>query len=60
MSCDTEACESCGAQTVEGNDQHGRCRTCSGDTSLGHMLRLMAAGVTRDRTSGRFVSIKGA
>lgn len=55
--CDTERCDYCGADTIQGNDAHGQCVTCSGDTSLTHLLRLMAAGVTRDKTTGQFKKV---
>lgn len=57
MSCDTETCETCGGETILGTDAQGRCEVCAGDTSLEHMLRLMAAGVTRD-PRGRFTTVK--
>jgi hypothetical protein len=56
--CDTETCETCQVQVIEGVDQNGQCSTCSGPTALHHLLRSMAAGVSRDRRSGRFVSVK--
>lgn len=55
--CDTETCNTCGIDTVAGNDQNGECVTCSSDGSLDKMLRLMAAGVTREPATGRFVNI---
>jgi hypothetical protein len=55
--CDTERCESCGSDTVAGNDEAGLCTVCSGDTSLEHLLRLMASGITRDPRTGRFTKI---
>lgn len=55
--CDTEHCEYCHADTVEGNDEQGRCVTCLGDTSLEHMLKLMSQGITRNSTTGQFERI---
>jgi hypothetical protein len=57
MLCDTETCDTCHAATVEGNDQNGECKMCAGDTSLDHMLRLMASGLTRNRVNGQFERI---
>lgn len=57
MYCDTERCDYCHADTVEGNDEQGRCVTCSGDTNLEHMLKLMASGITRNRQTGQFERI---
>lgn len=55
--CDTERCEACQQDFIEGVDETGRCATCAGGTSLDHLLRLMAAGVTRDKATGQFVSV---
>lgn len=55
--CDTERCDFCGADTIEGNDEQGRCVTCSGDTSLEHMLKLMAVGITRNPKTGQFQKV---
>ena len=54
--CDTEQCTTCGATTLTGIDQNSQCDTCARG-ALDHLLRSMAAGVTRDRQSGRFVKI---
>lgn len=56
LPCDTERCATCLVDTIEGVDQHGLCARCAGADSFTHMLRLMAAGVTRDRC-GRFAKI---
>jgi hypothetical protein len=60
--CDTETCEICQTETVEGNDELGRCIHCSHLSrqaqSLEHLLSLMAAGVTRDARTGRFASVR--
>ena len=58
--CDLEQCERCGQSTVEGNDAAGLCPVCSGPTTLDALLRSMAAGVTRDRKTGRFTSTRKA
>ena len=56
--CDTEQCTTCHANVIEGVDQNGQCARCAGTDSFAHMLRLMAAGVTRDKATGRFASTK--
>lgn len=56
--CDTERCEVCQQDTVAGNDELGRCSSCSQTSTLDTLLRSMAAGVTRDRHTGRFTRIK--
>jgi hypothetical protein len=58
--CDLEQCETCKQLTLAGNDRNGQCVTCAGDDSLTHLLRLMSAGVTRDRVTGRFTSLRKA
>lgn len=58
--CDTERCDRCHADVITGVDQNGLCDTCAGRTSLDHLLRLMASGVTRDRRTGRFTSTRKA
>jgi hypothetical protein len=58
--CDMEQCETCKQLTLAGNDRNGQCVTCAGDDSLTHLLRLMSAGVTRDRVTGRFTSLRKA
>lgn len=52
--CDTETCETCGGQALEGTNAKGECRSCE---TFAHNLRLMAAGVTRDRKTGRYAKI---
>jgi hypothetical protein len=52
--CDTETCSTCHAAVID-TDQNGECRSCAG--SLLHNLRLMAAGVTRDKVTGRYAKI---
>lgn len=54
--CDSETCETCGAGCID-TDQNGECRSCAGADSLLHNLRLMAAGVTRDKATGRYIKI---
>ena len=53
--CDTETCETCGGQAIEGTNANGECRSCE---TLAHNLRLMAAGVTRSKTTGRYARIE--
>lgn len=55
--CEAETCETCGAGCID-TDQNGECRSCAGDDSLLHNLRLMAAGVSRDKATGRYINIK--
>lgn len=57
MHCDTETCDTCHQATVEGNNQNGECRGCSGDTSLTHMLTLMSRGITRNPKTGQFQKV---
>lgn len=52
--CDTDTCTTCHAAVID-TDQNGECRPCATST---HNLRLMAAGVTRDRNTGRYINIK--
>jgi hypothetical protein len=54
--CEAETCETCGAGCID-TDQNGECRSCAGADSLLHNLRLMAAGVTRDKATGRYIKI---
>lgn len=49
--CETETCETCGGFTVEGLNVRGECRSCE---TFARNLRLMSAGVTRDRKTGRY------
>ena len=51
--CETETCETCGAACID-TDQNGECRPCA---TFAHNLRLMAAGVTRDKATGRYAKI---
>ena len=51
--CEAETCETCGAGYID-TDQNGECRSCA---TLLHNLRLMAAGVTRNKTTGRYARI---
>lgn len=55
--CDTERCDTCHADVIEGVDQNGQCARCAGTDSFDHLLKLMASGVTRDRRTGRFASL---
>ena len=52
--CESETCGTCGAGCVD-TDQNGECRSCA---TLLHNLRLMAAGVSRDKTTGRYAKIR--
>jgi hypothetical protein len=54
--CDTETCETCGTDALEGLNADGDCLACERG-SLDRLLRSMAAGVTRDPATGRFVQI---
>jgi hypothetical protein len=58
--CDTEQCDTCRANVIEGVNENGQCARCAGTDSLPHLLRLMAAGVTRDKATGRFASTRKA
>ena len=51
--CDTDTCSTCRAAVLD-TDQNGKCRPCA---TFAHNLRLMAAGVTRDKATGRYVKI---
>jgi hypothetical protein len=51
--CDIETCTTCQAAVID-TDQNGECRSCATFT---HNLRLMASGVTRDKTTGRYAKI---
>ena len=55
--CDIETCEECEQPALTGLDVAGRCETCATGGPLTWALPLMAAGVTRDKTSGRFVRV---
>ena len=52
--CESETCETCHAACID-TDQNGECRSCA---TLLHNLRLMAAGVSRDKATGRYINIK--
>lgn len=58
--CDGEVCEVCGQTTIAGNDALGQCAGCSQTRTLDHNLRLMAAGVTRNKVTGQYTSIRKA
>lgn len=51
--CDIENCKTCGTETVYA-DKNGECRPCA---TFSHNLRLMAAGVSRDKATGRYIQI---
>jgi hypothetical protein len=51
--CETEPCSNCRSHTILVNEA-GECRACA---TFSHNLRLMAAGVTRDKTTGRYAKI---
>ncbi len=52
--CDSETCSTCGGLTEFETNKNGECRSCA---TLLHNLRLMAAGVTRDKATGRYAKI---
>ena len=54
LPCETETCISCGGQSIDGVDQDDLCRLCA---TFAHNLRLMAAGVTRNKATGRYSKI---
>ena len=45
-------------RSVKGLDALGRCELCEHGGTLAHNLRLMAAGVTRNPVTGRYVSVR--
>jgi hypothetical protein len=49
--CDTETCATCHGEAVEGTNNEGECRSCE---TFAHNLKLMAAGITRDKKTGRY------
>lgn len=51
--CETEICTGCRSHTIIVNEA-GECQMCA---TLAHNLKLMAAGVTRDRKSGRYMKV---
>lgn len=56
-SCDTETCITCNGEAVEGTNAQGECRACE---TFAHNLRLMAAGVTRNKQTGRYQKVGDA
>lgn len=56
--CDTETCDRCEQPAPEGLNAAGECVTCETGGTLAHNLRLMAAGVTRDRATGRYTQVR--
>jgi len=54
--CDTDTCSTCHAAVLD-TDQNGECRPCA---TFAHNLRLMAAGVTRDKATGRYAKTGAA
>jgi len=55
--CEGEKCQVCQAWTIEGNDSLGRCIRCEHGSTLDHLLRSMAAGLTRNVRTGRIEKI---
>lgn len=51
--CDGETCGTCGGACIDTNEA-GECRACE---TFAHNLRLMAAGVTRDKATGRYAKV---
>jgi hypothetical protein len=56
--CDTETCFTCQQPAIEGLNTKGECLACETGGTLAHNLRLMAAGVTRDKATGRYASVR--
>lgn len=51
--CEVETCTTCREAVLTVNDK-GECRPCA---TFAHNLRLMAAGVGRDKKTGRYTRI---
>ena len=51
--CELETCTTCREAVLTVNEA-GECRPCA---TFAHNLRLMAAGVTRDRKTGRYQKV---